>query len=344
MTMIKKRSFLIVPFALACALALLVGCEVTEDGSGTIEEDSSRGDAAADAITRADGVAIVDAANDGAEPRCTEDSECPSPPGLSMCEGQIAVQNAPRGVCDQGFCTVGGEEATRTDCEALGRVCQEGMCVEGHFGCPPEANVIGAACDASQEGVVCEYGTECCCGECHPSLVCTCGGGQFGCFATDACLIQGCPGECRIDLDCPSDQFCDYTDGICGAQGFSDGKGQCMPKPTTCDAGGTGVCACNGSTPTNDCEANASGQDISRFGGCDLEAGGFDCGGILSCELNTYCAISMNDTPGPEYFASCAPIPAECDTPIPTCACMPAETFATCNDSTGHIVVVYPGG
>ncbi len=60
----------------------------------------------------------------------------------------------------------------------------------GETGCPPAAP-IGQAC--SQDGLHCEYGTECCCGQCHPSLVCQCGGGQFGCYYTDACLIPDCP-------------------------------------------------------------------------------------------------------------------------------------------------------
>lgn len=56
--------------------------------------------------------------------------------------------------------------------------------------CPAEAP-ISQACGV--EGLRCEYGTECCCGQCYPSLVCECHGGLFGCYYTDACLIPGCP-------------------------------------------------------------------------------------------------------------------------------------------------------
>lgn len=60
----------------------------------------------------------------------------------------------------------------------------------GSGGCPVEPP-IGEAC--VQDGLRCQYGTECCCGQCYPSLVCDCHGGQFGCYYTDACLIPGCP-------------------------------------------------------------------------------------------------------------------------------------------------------
>jgi hypothetical protein len=49
---------------------------------------------------------------------------------------------------------------------------------------------IMAACEAN---LTCEYGTECCCGQCYPSTVCTCMEGGWGCYATDACMIPGCP-------------------------------------------------------------------------------------------------------------------------------------------------------
>ncbi|MFO0746188.1 MAG: hypothetical protein U1F43_11010 [Myxococcota bacterium] len=49
----------------------------------------------------------------------------------------------------------------------------------------------GGTC--SEEGAHCDLGQECCCGACHPSLVCSCGAGQWACFYTDACLVPACP-------------------------------------------------------------------------------------------------------------------------------------------------------
>ncbi len=36
--------------------------------------------------------------------------------------------------------------------------------------------------------MACSFGTECCCGVCHPELQCSCTSGQWACFFTDACL------------------------------------------------------------------------------------------------------------------------------------------------------------
>jgi len=42
------------------------------------------------------------------------------------------------------------------------------------FGCPPEPPIgVDEYCGDYR---TCEYGTECCCGNCYPSLVCTCNG------------------------------------------------------------------------------------------------------------------------------------------------------------------------
>ena len=49
----------------------------------------------------------------------------------------------------------------------------------------------GGAC--STDGQRCEIGEECCCGECSPSLVCTCAGGTWACYYTDFCMRPPCP-------------------------------------------------------------------------------------------------------------------------------------------------------
>lgn len=69
----------------------------------------------------------------------------------------------------------------------------------GPAGCPEEPMLQGK-CIAPLR---CEYGQECCCGQCFPSLVCNCLDGTWGCYATDACMIPGCP-DALEDLP-PSD-------------------------------------------------------------------------------------------------------------------------------------------
>ena len=43
--------------------------------------------------------------------------------------------------------------------------------------------------------LTCNYGEECCCSKCHPSLVATCLEGQWGSFFTDACMGAGPDGS-----------------------------------------------------------------------------------------------------------------------------------------------------
>jgi len=38
--------------------------------------------------------------------------------------------------------------------------------------------------------LTCNYGEECCCGKCHPSLVATCSQGQWRSYSTDACFSR----------------------------------------------------------------------------------------------------------------------------------------------------------
>ena len=50
----------------------------------------------------------------------------------------------------------------------------------------------------------CAYGAETCCGVTHDSYVCSCEGGVFTCFATDACL--GAPFGCPDDAPCSPEE------------------------------------------------------------------------------------------------------------------------------------------
>lgn len=57
-------------------------------------------------------------------------------------------------------------------------------------GCPSERPKFpGGACDFE---VSCSYGEQCCCGECHPELICRCEQGQVICVFTDDCMAPRC--------------------------------------------------------------------------------------------------------------------------------------------------------
>jgi len=71
----------------------------------------------------------------------------------------------------------------------------------GNTDCPKNKPALGSPCSvpASER---CSYGSECCCGKCHPSFVATCqlisGRHSWVGFNTDACLRPNCG-----NADCP---------------------------------------------------------------------------------------------------------------------------------------------
>ena len=62
--------------------------------------------------------------------------------------------------------------------------------VEEENSCPPEQPSLGTSCSLP-ENLECNYGEECCCGECSHSIVLSCFGGAWGGFHTDFCFRPG---------------------------------------------------------------------------------------------------------------------------------------------------------
>jgi hypothetical protein len=54
--------------------------------------------------------------------------------------------------------------------------------------CPEEWPDFGGATACSAPGVECDFGMECCCGNCFTSYVCECSAGFWSCYYTDACF------------------------------------------------------------------------------------------------------------------------------------------------------------
>jgi hypothetical protein len=63
---------------------------------------------------------------------------------------------------------------------------------EGPATCPGSQPTSGDACPDNT--LSCDYGEECCCGACYPSVSCFCSDFNWACLATDACLAPGCGG------------------------------------------------------------------------------------------------------------------------------------------------------
>ena len=163
------------------------------------------------------------------------------------------------------------------------------------------------------------------------------------------CLTPPPPVECNFETPCSDGELCVYQAGLCGAIGFSEGRGICQAVPSDC-AEGTEVCGCDGVIYQSQCAAHSVVVDVSRFGGCHemAEPSQFSCG-QQSCDDQTYCAIFMNDIAGPdqpEFTADCVGIPDVCSgDEAPTCErCFMPDLFLTCADIGEQMIVVYPGG
>lgn len=86
--------------------------------------------------------------------------------------------------------------------DAVQQDVQEAETVETSLDAVADSDATSASCPAeapigTQETCAsdtrCEYGIECCCGNCYPSIVCQCADDTWACHATDACMIPGCP-------------------------------------------------------------------------------------------------------------------------------------------------------
>jgi hypothetical protein len=75
-----------------------------------------------------------------------------------------------------------------------GSYCNEGVCESTSMGCPdqpPLDETVIASVDLR-----CNYGEECCCGVCHPNMICSAlAGEEIGCFFSEACMLPQCDAQ-----------------------------------------------------------------------------------------------------------------------------------------------------
>lgn len=140
---------------------------------------------------------------------------------------------------------------------------------------------------------------------------------------------------------CAANEFCDYPDDICGAD---DGTGVCRPRPEGCPDVEMPVCGCDGSSFGNSCEANSSGNDVNRLGGCPAPPETFACG-FRFCPTFQYCRVIIDDTGMPPAY-ECADFPDPCDGGGRDCTCVAGEACGDmCEmDGDGNVTVTCPGG
>lgn len=121
--------------------------------------------------------------------------------------------------------------------------------------------------------------------------------------------------------------------------------GHCRTRPAACPAVVMSVCACDGKTYANACEAAAAGRDLNAAGGCPAPARTFACGTTF-CPVGThYCQAGYGGRfDNPPSF-TCLPIPAGCGA-SPTCSCFSDETCGNMctQDPAGNVTLtcLYP--
>ncbi|MBN1770988.1 MAG: hypothetical protein JXB32_07005 [Deltaproteobacteria bacterium] len=173
--------------------------------------------------------------------------------------------------------------------------------------CPAEWPDPGDSCTGS---ATCEYGSETCCGETHPSYVCSCMGGTWGCYTTDACMGAPFMCSCETDEDCEPGGFgrawcvdgrcvpCDDSGRDCllaCEYGLVPERNGCQPCECSdeppCELVGEGSCTCDApcADPGMTCETGL-GRCVRDF--CSIADCIGPCDPLRGCLSGPECATS----------------------------------------------------
>ena len=110
--------------------------------------------------------------------------------------------------------------------------------------------------------------------------------------------------------DCPPDQYCYFSDRLCGT---NVPTGECRLPSGDCKD--VPACACNGTTTLTDCEAQKNGVDVDTSG-ATCASGTFPCG-VTQCKLGAQACLSKA-TGEPQCIDDCAKCPCAA---YPACSC-----------------------
>lgn len=187
--------------ALLAPLLLVTGCLDNGGGNG-VDDTATNTDAQADTTEGAD---TLDAVEDARPSTCDDMDEG------GACVGDVSCYESHACWCNgdsaqSGCACVNGKWLCVID-DTCYFACSGADVIDADTGpdvadtvepadttdlCPAATPGLDDSC--STDGLQCGFGEECCCGACHPSLSCTCSGGSWACFATDACFHPACAG------------------------------------------------------------------------------------------------------------------------------------------------------
>lgn len=160
--------------------------------------------------------------------------------------------------------------------------------------------------------------------------------------ASDGAIGKGCGGA----GDCKATEWCDVG-GFC--PNILTKKGTCKPRPTACPDLYAPTCGCDGVVYSSPCDAQASGVDANKAGGCVPPAGWISCGTGFCQSDFSFCIATPNDAISPgdpiKTYYSCANLPPACQKAT-DCACFPKNVpcpQTSCTYDKGFTVGC-PGG
>jgi len=136
---------------------------------------------------------------------------------------------------------------------------------------------------------------------------------------SDGAVVKGCGGA----GDCRPSEWCDLG-GYC--PNVLTKQGMCKPRPAQCPDLYAPTCGCDGTVYSSPCDAQSSGIDANKQGGCIAPPGWISCGAGFCMTDLSYCIATPNDAVSPQdpikVHYACANLPPTCATST-DCACFP---------------------
>ncbi len=215
------------------------------------------------------------------------------------------------GVCRESglLCSVGEGCIINDDCSTwicIGSICQDYACGDGLCTGPETAFNCPTDCSAVCGDTYCTHAENA--GTCPSDCPAVCGDGLCTHTENPSSCSTDCP--CSLNSECDSADYCDKDFGNCL------GTGTCEPKPTTCPDVWDPMCACDGMTYSNECNANFAGVNVNYTGECTHTS---SCYLSSDCDTGEYCQKATGDCEG---IGTCAEKPTTCpDNWDPICGC-----------------------